>query len=148
MKYIIIIAVCVLIICAGYGEIACQHRKTALIDEAVRLVSFIRTELNYRRPDCEALYHKARQSGFECLSFDCGRLAPCGALPEKVKAELSTFLGSLGTTDADGQLLLCDEYYERIKLLSEEQRTIEKGKVQVDFAISLLGVFSVIVLFL
>ncbi len=148
MKYIIIIVVCVVIIGGGYHEISYQHRKTTLIDQSVRLIGYIRTQLNYRRSDCETLYRNACDSGFECISFEDGKLVPCGDFPENVRGELNTFFCSLGTTDAEGQILLCDEYYERIKMLSEEQRSAEKSKVLVDFAICFLGVFSVIVLFL
>ncbi len=148
MKYIVLVGVCLLISGAGYREIVCQHRKTARIDQAVRLLGFIRTQINYRRSDCEDLYRYALESGFDCLLFDDGRLFPGEEFPEKVEAELVAFFTALGTTDTDGQLLLCDEYYERVKVLYEEQRGEEKSKVQVRFAVSLLCVFSIIVLFL
>lgn len=148
LKYVIIALVCTLIMGSGYKEIVKQRSRTALIDQSVRLISFMRAELNYRRLDCESLYLSARKNGFNCVSFENGVILPCDKFPERVRCELTAFFSSLGTTDADGQLLLCDEYYERIKLLYGEQRSSEKSKVQVDFAVSLLGVFVVIVLFL
>ena len=98
---------------SGYKEIVKQRSRTALIDQSVRLISFMRAELNYRRLDCESLYLSARENGFNCVSFENGVILPCDKFPERVRCELTAFFSSLGTTDADGQLLLCDEYYER-----------------------------------
>ncbi len=148
MKYVIVFFICVVIISVGYGKVSKHHANTQLLDEAVRLIGFMKTELNYRRPDCEALYRSACDNGFKCISFSNGRIEPSDAFFDSVRNELNTFFSLIGTTDADGQLLLCEEYYERIKLVYNEQRGVEKNKIQVDFAVSVLGVFSVIVLFL
>lgn len=148
LKYVIVLFICVVIIGVGYGKVSKHHANTQLLDEAVRLIGFIKTELNYRRPDCEALYYSACDNGFKCIIFSNGRIETSDAFPESARNELNTFFSSIGTTDADGQLLLCEEYYERIKLIYDEQRGVEKSKIQVDFAVSVLGVFSVIVLFL
>jgi hypothetical protein len=71
-----------------------------------------------------------------------------GNSADKATEDLTVFLKSIGTTDADGQLSLCDEYQQRLKSYLDEQRSVEKSKTQVDFAVSLLGVFCVIVLFM
>ena len=71
-----------------------------------------------------------------------------GNSEDKATEDLTVFLKSIGTTDADGQLSLCDEYQQRLKSYLDEQRSVEKSKTQVDFAVSLLGVFCVIVLFM
>ena len=71
-----------------------------------------------------------------------------GNSEDKATEDLTVFLKSIGTTDADGQLSLCDEYQQRLKTYLDEQRLVEKSKTQVDFAVSLLGVFCVIVLFM
>lgn len=148
LKYVFIFFVCVVIISIGYGK-ALKHRSdTQLLDQAVRLIGFIKTELNYRRPDCEELYRAAYDNGIKCISFNNGRIKPSNAFSESVRNELNSFFSSIGTTDTDGQLALCDEYYERIKRLYDEQRGAEKSKIQVNFAVSLLCVFTVIVLFL
>lgn len=148
LKYVFIFFICVVIISIGYGK-ALKHRSdTQLLDQAVRLIGFIKTELNYRRPDCEELYRAACDNGIKCICFNNGRIKPSNAFSESVRKELNSFFSSIGTTDTDGQLALCDEYYERIKRLYDEQRGAEKSKIQVNFAVSLLCVFTVIVLFL
>ncbi|MBR5442228.1 MAG: hypothetical protein IKV44_04680 [Clostridia bacterium] len=70
-----------------------------------------------------------------------------GCFDDAVDAELSLFLKSIGTTDTEGQLKLCDEYYQRMQCHLEEQRMAEKSKTQVNFAVSLLGAFCIVVLF-
>lgn len=148
MKYIFIIITCLVIMGAGMREIQKQRQKTAFYDQWVRLISFLKTELNYRKPDCETLYNSAIENGFDCIGLSDGLIVLNGNSADKATEDLTVFLKSIGTTDADGQLSLCDEYQQRLKSYLDEQRSVEKSKTQVDFAVSLLGVFCVIVLFM
>lgn len=147
MKYIFITIICFVIIGAGLNGVKKQRQKTALLDQSVRLISFIKTELNYRKPDCETLYNSARENGFDCIGLVDGTIVPKGDFDDNVTIDLQLFLKSIGTTDADGQLSLCDEYHQRMSAYLKERRSLEKSKTQVDFAVSLLGVFCIIVLF-
>ena len=148
LKFLVIAVSCGIIIGVGYGKVLKHRADTQLLDEAVRLIGFIRTELKYRRSDCENLFYNARGNGFSCISFVDGRIVPDDRFSEKARKELEIFLSSIGTTDAEGQIALCDEYHERLKQLYGEQQELEKSKIQVDFAVCILGAFSVIVLFL
>ncbi len=148
MKYFFIIITCFVIMGAGIHEIKKQRQKTAFLDQSVRLISFFKTELNFRKPDCETLYNSAKENGFDCIRLLNGLLVPEGDFNDNATEDLTVFFKSIGTTDAEGQLNLCDEYQQRLKNYLDEQRSVEKSKTQVDFAVSLLGVFCVIVLFM
>ena len=148
MRYVFITLICAVIIVIGVHEVKRQRQKTMLLDQAERLVSFIRAELHFHSPDCESLYNSAVSNGFDCVRFCDGLLAPVGDFGDNATAELKVFLSSVGTTDTEGQLALCDEYQQRIKRYLDEQRLTEKSKAHVDFAVCLLSVFCVVVLFM
>lgn len=147
MKILIICVSCVLIIVVGYFETVRQRQKTKMLDEAIRLIAYFKTELNFHQSDLDTLYRGAIAHGFKCIHCPDGEFVPCGDFSQEVQIDLRQFLKSIGTSDTQGQLCLCDEYIHRLKGYLEEQRANEKSKIQVTAALSLLGAVSVVVLF-
>ncbi len=147
MKILIIFVLCVLIIVVGYYETVCQRQRTKLLDEAVRLIEYFRTELNFHKSDLDTLYQGAVSQGFKCIHCHEGRILACGDFTKDAQMYLNRFLKSIGTTDTQGQLSLCDEYVYHLRACLEEQRVKEKSKIQVTVALSVLGAVSVLVLF-
>ena len=143
----LVFVICFAIIGAAAREVKKQKQKTNCLDQTVRLISFVSNDLHYRKSDCDSLYEAALLQGFSCIKAMNGELLPEGCYDDNVRSDFAVFLKSIGTTDTDGQLKLCEEYYQRMSDYLEAQRAVEKNKTQVDFAVSLLGAFCVVVLF-
>ncbi len=125
-----------------------QKNKTRLLDEVVRFVGFVKSELNYRNSDYESLYEISRGEGYKYITFENKKIGLDGCAEDKVSAEFSAFIQKIGTTDGEGQLSMCDEYRERFADILNVQRQKEKEKLRVNTAVSVMGALSVFIFFL
>ena len=125
-----------------------QKKKTDLLDEVVRFIGFVKSELNYRNSDFESLYKISCGEGYKYIIFENGQIGLAAFADEKMYAEFSSFIEKIGTTDGEGQLSLCDEYRGRFIDILEVQRQKEKEKLRVNTAVSVMGALSVFIFFL
>ena len=125
-----------------------QKNKTRLLDEVVRFIGFVKSELNYRNSDYESLYEISRGEGYKYITFEDKKIGLDRCADDKVSAEFSAFIEKIGTTDGEGQLSMCEEYRERFADILEVQRQKEKEKLRVNTAVSVMGALSVFIFFL
>ncbi len=130
----------------GIYDVLKQKRKTYVLDEIVRFVSFIKGELHYRISDFETLVESAKKQKYRYIKFDVLKIYPDECCDETVKSEFLQFVNRIGTTDTDGQIALCDEYISRFSEKLSERKVNEKSKIQVNAALSVLSALCVIIL--
>ncbi len=145
---IVVIFSAVLLLVAGGVDIYKQKRKTCALDEVVRFVLFVKSELHYRTPDIENLFSSAKKQNYSYITFNKSGVQPDALCDEEIKKEFTEFVGRLGTTDTDGQLALCDEYANRFTERLTERKLKEKSKIQISAALSVLSAMCVLVLFM
>ena len=143
---ITVLLLSVIVLFIGGADIFKQMQKRISLDEIVRFVMYVRGELHYRSPDLESLFASAGKQNYSTITFgtysaDCGRFCDIDS-----KKDFNEFISRLGTTDSDGQLKLCDEYYERFSVRLSDLRLKEKSKVQTSAALSILASICVLVL--
>ena len=112
----------------------------------MRFVSFVKGELRYRTSDFETLVDSAKKQKYQYIKFDGLKILPDDFCDETVKSEFFQFINRIGTTDADGQISLCDEYISRFSELLTQRKQNEKSKIQVNTALSVLSALCVIIL--
>lgn len=147
MKITVVLTAALLLI-AGGVDIYKQKRKTCVLDEIVRFVLYVKSELHYRTPDLETLFECAGKQNYSYLKFSSCNVQPDDMCDEGIKKELAEFVSRLGTTDTDGQLALCDEYAARFSEKLLERKHSEKSKIQISAALSILSAMCVLVLFI
>ena len=145
---VVVIFTAVLLLVAGGVDIYKQKCKTCVLDEIVRFVLYVKSELHYRTPDIENLFDSAIKQNYSYLYFDESGVKVDAVCDEGVRKEFSEFVGRLGTTDTDGQLALCDEYSNRFAGRLIERKQKEKSKIQISAALSVLSAMCVLVLFM
>lgn len=148
MKLVLISGVCFFILYNGLKGIINNSRNIKAVDGIIRLVKYIKTEMNYKKPDYNTLYESLALQGFYGVCFYKGKITADKRLSDNIREELDGFVSRIGTTDKDGQLELCDEYALRFNTISEALKQEQKSKSQIDFAVSLLCAATVFVVFI
>lgn len=147
MKNIVIIGVALTILGIGAYDVLKLKTKTKVLDEIIRLICFIKGELHYRTSDFETLTKSAQKQGYKYIEFENTDIFLKEYIDSSTKKEFLAFVNRIGTTDAEGQLALCDEYINRFTETLVELRQNEKSKIQVNTALSILSALCVIILF-
>lgn len=146
MKFVMVLCVALMFLAVGIYDVFKEKRKTVALDEIVRFVSFIKGELRYRTSDFETLVDSAKKQKYQYIKFDGLKILPDDFCDETVKSEFFQFINRIGTTDADGQISLCDEYISRFSEMLTQRKQKEKSKIQVNAALSVLSALCVIIL--
>ena len=146
MKFVLVLCVAFSFLAVGIYDVFKEKRKTVALDEIVRFVSFIKGELRYRTSDFETLVDSAKKQKYQYIKFDGLKILPDDFCDETVKSEFFQFINRIGTTDADGQISLCDEYISRFSEMLTQRKQKEKSKIQVNTALSVLSALCVIIL--
>lgn len=146
MKFVMVLGVALSFLAVGIYDVFKEKRKTVALDEIVRFVSFIKGELRYRTSDFETLVDSAKKQKYQYIKFDGLKILPDDFCDETVKSEFFQFINRIGTTDADGQISLCDEYISRFSEMLTQRKQKEKSKIQVNTALSVLSALCVIIL--
>lgn len=146
MKSAVAACTALLFLAVGLYDILKEKRKTVAIDEIVRFVNFVKNEVHYRASDLETLITYAASQNYRYIKFEEFSILPYDLCDEKVRSEFSRFADSIGTTDVQGQLALCDEYLNRFSEILVQRKQKEKSKIQVNTALSVLSALCIIIL--
>lgn len=145
MKNIIVFFMAAVLLGTGVYDVFRQKRKTHILDEILRFIQLIKSEIRYRAPDIESLLNIAQKQGFNYIYFEKSRVKLHDCCDGRVKNEFLSFLNRIGTTDVSGQIALCDEFFSLFSEFQEERKRSEKSKIQVNTALSVLGALCVII---
>ena len=132
----------------GLGACLKQKRKSAILSEIVDFIRFVRLELQYRATDSETLGIMLQKENFKYIHKTEVGFGLSESVDEKIQGYFTSFINHLGTTDREGQLSLCDEYYDKLNDLLYEHKQREKSKIQVNTALSIFGALCVVILFI
>lgn len=133
---------------SGALNIIKQIKTTNSLDEIVRFINLVKTEVHYRTADYEFLYLKGKEQNYKYLSFSDGEIFVNNGFNFKLAEEFNSFIEKIGTTDEDGLINLCNEYKERFENYLVNRKAKEKEKLQVNTALSAFGALTVLIFFL
>lgn len=133
---------------SGVLNILNQIKKTGALDEIVRFIVLVKTELRYKTAEYDAIYSKGKAQNYKYLSFSDGEIYAPKSIGVDLTEEFKGFIKKIGTTDEAGQLTICDEYKERFEEALENRKSREKEKIQVNAALSVFGALTVLIFFL
>lgn len=125
-----------------------QVRITNTLDEIIRFINLVRTEVHYTAADFENIFLKGKSQNYKYLSFSDNEIFLNKYAEDKVREEFKGFINKIGTTDEYGQIKLCEEYKERFEDLLTKRKINEKEKLQVNTALSIFGALTVLIFFL
>lgn len=148
MKSFLVALGAVACVTAGAVNAAKQKGVSVALDDAVRFVNFVKSELRYRSADFGAIYEKGKAQKYSHIKFENGEIKLSLCSDDGFKNEFSDFINRIGTTDEAGQLALCDEYSKRFSDMLEKRRKNENEKIQVNTALSVFGALCLLIFFL
>lgn len=137
------VAVCFAVL--GASRILNIKKCTLALYEAVKFINSVKNNIRFSSMDYEGLVNEGKKEGFLYINFNDG-VTLSDYAGEKAKSEFSSFVKKIGTTDEEGQISLCEEYAEKFKALYKESVSVEKSKVRVIGALSVLSVICVLIL--
>lgn len=123
-------------------------KNTRITEEILSLLELFKNEINYRKASYSELLQAGEKQGFRYISFQNGKICLSCDNEHTVSKEFSHFTEKIGTTDAQGQVALCEEFTEKLRYILSKQRAVEDSKLQVNLALSFLGAISVIIIFI
>ncbi len=147
MKTIVVCSVACVFLMVGAIDILKYKKSIVILDEIISFVRFTHSELRYRSADYYSLLESAECQNYKYLHIKDNSIIVDSACNDNIKQDFKRFLQRIGTTDTQGQLLLCEEYIQRFGATFDEQKEKEKGRLQVNAAISILSAVCVFVLF-
>ena len=118
------------------------------LDEIVKLISFLKSELYYKTSDFYSLCESAEKNGYKYIDFSHNKITLTKCKNEQIIKDFEGFTSRIGTTDATGQIALCDEYLIRFGEKFRENKAKEKDKIQINAALSMLAAITVIIFFI
>ncbi len=121
---------------------------TNTLDEIVRFINLVKTEVHYTAADFENIFLKGKAQNYKYLSFSDNQIFLNKCVGARIKDDFNSFVNKIGTTDEDGQINICGEYKERFEELLSKRKIKEKEKLQVNTALSLFGALTVLIFFL
>lgn len=148
MKTIFVLLIAFSFLAFGFFNVIRQIKITKALDEIVRFVSLVKTEMNYRKSEFLHIYSIGEKQGYKYLSFSDGQIFADEAVGAGIIEEFNSFIKNIGTTDQDGQISLCDEYKNRFEEALINRKSKDKEKLQVNTALSVFGALTVLIFFL
>lgn len=146
MKTVSVVFMALAFLLIGFANVLKHKKETQALRDAVSFIAFARTELSYRTASFDELYTKGKENGYKRLVFNNGNIF-LDCCSGSLSKEFTSFIQSIGTTDIDNQVILCDEYKERFTQSLDESSKKEREKMQVNAALSVLGAICVIIFF-
>ncbi len=113
-----------------------------------KVILSMKTSLRYKDCDFEELCRNAINDGGEIFAFKENKLILQGSRNQELIKVFNEFISKIGTTDRDGQIAICAEYFDVADNIYTELKTNEKSKIQVNTALGILGAVSLIVFFI
>lgn len=132
----------------GVFDILRYKKSIAVLDEIISFVRFTQGELRFRSADYYSIMDNAKAQDYKYLHIKDNSITVDGVCNGNTEKDFQRFLQRIGTTDTQGQLLLCEEYLHRFGAAFDEQKDKEKNRLQVNAAISILSAVCVLVLFI
>ena len=132
----------------GLLNVIRQTKNTGALDEFLRFISLVKTEIRYRNAELYDIYSKGIKQNYKYLSFSDSEIYINQRVDASLTEEFISFIRKLGTTDEAGQIALCDEYKDRFEEALMCKKTREKEKLQVNTALSVFGALMVLLFFL
>jgi hypothetical protein len=133
---------------SGALNILKQLRITKALDEIVRFINLVKTEVHYTTADFENIFLKGKAQKYKYLSFSDDQIYLDKSVGVKFCEDFNGFISKIGTTDDVGQLNICEEYKDRFEEVLARRKAKEKEKLQVNTALSLFGALTVLIFFL
>jgi len=132
----------------GLLNVIRQIKNTEALNEIVRFIGLVKTEVRYRTAEYNELYSKGKAQNYKYLSFSEGEIFVNKAVGDELAEDFKGFINRIGTTDEEGQITICDEYKERFEELLKSRKSKEREKLQVNTALSIFGALTVLIFFL
>lgn len=148
MKTMFVVALSGSFLLFGAFNILNQIKNTNALDEIVRFIGLVKTEVRYRSAEYNDIYLKGKAQNYKYLFFSDGEIYVDKAVGDKYSEEFKSFIKKIGTTDETGQISICDEYRERFREYLKSRKLKEKEKLQVNTALSIMGALTVLIFFL
>lgn len=148
MKTVFIVTLAMLFLLSGVLNVIKQIRTTLALDEIVRFINIVKTEVHYTTADFEKILLKGKAQNYKYLSFSDNHIFLDKSVGGNFYESFNSFISKIGTTDEEGQINLCEEYKDRFEELLSERKVKEKEKLQVNTALSLFGAITVLIFFL
>lgn len=133
---------------SGALNVLKQLRITKALDEIVRFINLVKTEVHYTTADFEKILFKGKAQNYKYLSFSDNQIYLDKSVGVKFREDFNGFISKIGTTDDVGQLNICEEYKDRFEDILTNRKAKEKEKLQVNTALSLFGALTVLIFFL
>lgn len=148
MKTMLVLLLSAAFFVSGVVNVMGHIRISNSLDEIVRFINLVRTEVHYTTADFERIVIKAKEQNYKFISFSDNKIFLNSLIDKRISEEFNGFINKIGTTDEAGQMNICNEYKERFEELLSKKRVKEKEKLQVNTALSLFGALSVLIFFL
>ena len=136
-----------LILVSGGMKAVERKKNTSAVAEILDYISLIKTEVSYLSADYEAIYQKSKSRNYKHITFYDNKIKLNNYCNNEYRDLFNDFTSRLGTTDADGQLSLCEEYRQRFEIILKQRMEKDKEKLQVNTALSVLGSVCVLIVF-
>ena len=148
MKTIFVVILAVAFLASGAMNALKQTGITNALDEIIRFINLVKTEVRYTTADFEKIYIKGKSQNYKYLCFSDNEIFLRKSMKVKFNGDFTDFVNKIGTTDEDGQLNICDEYKARFEELLINRKEKEKEKLQVNTALSVFGALTILIFFL
>lgn len=148
MKTVFVVAMATMFLFSGALNVLKQLRITRALDEIVRFINLVKTEVHYTTADFENIFLKGKAQKYKYLSFSDNQICLDKSVGIRFCEDFYGFISKIGTTDAVGQINICEEYKNRFEEMLTKRKEKEKEKLQVNTALSIFGAFTVLIFFL
>lgn len=148
MKTVFVLLLATLFLFSGALNVLKQVDTTKALEEIIRFISLVKTEVHYTTADFEKIFLKGKAQNYKYLSFYDNQIFLNKSAGERINEDFNSFINKIGTTDEEGQLNICQEYKERFEEILRKRKIKEKEKLQVNTALSIFGALSVLIFFL
>ena len=133
---------------SGVLNVMKQVGITNALNEIIRFINLVKTEVRYTTADFENIFLKGKAQNYKYLSFSNNQIFLNKSVGEKLNEDFKGFINKIGTTDEAGQINICEEYKEWFEEILMERKIKEKEKLQVNTALSVFGALTVLIFFL
>lgn len=147
MSFIAVVIIAISIVAFGIYDCLKYKKDTKTLEETVNLLKLFKNEINYRKADFYNLICIGENQGYKNIQFADGKIIPFFSQSSVFSKDFIRFSEQIGTTDAMGQVELCDEYIEKFSTYFEKQKSKEEAKIQVNLSLSVLGAVSLLIIF-
>lgn len=147
MKFILGVMLSLFVLVSGGMKAVERKKNTSAVSEILDYISLIKTDVRYLSADYEAIYQKGKSRNYKHISFNDKKIQLNDYCNNEYSDLFNDFTSRLGTTDADGQLSLCEEYRQRFENILKQRMEKDKEKLQVNTALSVLGSICVLIVF-